>query len=125
MSLMEYEESEGREAYRCDVARCSFSRYDCGACLRNTLNLFSSFLSFRCEGLLFFFDGEESSIPASEVRSTTGTFPFCTKDVAVLLRFFETGAMGDESSAKRVGGSSAMALGAFLGVVLVIVLALV
>ena len=111
------------DPYRWDVARSSFWRYDWGACLRKTLNRFSSFLSFWGDGLFFFFDGEGSSKSASMVRSTTGTFPFCPEEAAFLLRFFETGVEGDGSF--TTGALSTLVLDVVLGIIFVVVFDLV
>ena len=109
--------------YRCDVALCNFSRYDCGACFRNTLSRFSWSSSFRDTSFLFFLGGEQSSKPTSEVRSTRGAFLFGTEISAAftsLLRFFVTFSMGDDSSAGRLGDTSAVAwVFIFHGVVVV------
>ena len=76
--------------------------------------------------MFFFFHGGESSNPASEVKSTTGTFPFCTDDAAVaLLRFLETGVTRGDASAERSGRSSITLLDFIFVVEFVVVLDLV
>ncbi len=123
MRLGGNEEWRVRDTYRWDVARSSFWRYDWGACLRKTLNRFSSFFSFWVEVLFFFFDGEGSSKSAAVVRSTTGTFPFCTEETAFVLRFFETGVEGDGPFTTST--SSTLVLELVFGIILGVVFDLV
>ena len=62
--------------YLCDVARVSFSRYECGAIFLKILNLFSSCFSFSdtVDGRLFRFLGGLSASSVWKVAASAPTY---------------------------------------------------